>query len=168
MYATQSVSLTKTTSKTLTKKFLAFRGYHMSPCDAYVRHLNLFMQLYVLDMYITVSCAIGHFQKYHNTLCLSSKILHKHCFHFLLGLTLVPRENENNAYANFCRTNKEYYGIFESGLLRLVQTFGCVQWFDDIVTLYLHHEGLRSLTRTYTGKEHVLIHFLIICTLLRL
>ena len=33
--------------------------------------------------------AIGHFQKYHNTLCLSSK----------LGLTIVSRENKNNTYA---------------------------------------------------------------------
>mgnify|MGYP006896107376 CR=1 FL=1 len=29
---------------------------------------------------------IGLFQKYHNTLCLSSKILHKHCFYFPLRL----------------------------------------------------------------------------------
>ena len=29
---------------------------------------------------------------------------------------MVPRENENNAYAKFWRTNKEYYDIFESGL----------------------------------------------------
>ena len=28
---------------------------------------------------------------------------------------MVPRENENNAYAKFWRTNKECYGIFESG-----------------------------------------------------
>ena len=28
---------------------------------------------------------------------------------------MVPRENKNNAYAKFWRTNKEYYGIFESG-----------------------------------------------------
>ena len=42
---------------------------------------------------------IGHFGKYHNTLCLSPQILHKHCFQFLLGLTVVPRENKNNAYA---------------------------------------------------------------------
>ena len=62
---------------------------------------------------------IGHFQKYHNTLCLSSKILHKHCFYFLLGLTIVSRENKNNAYAKFWRTNKEYYGIFESDLLAI-------------------------------------------------
>ena len=44
---------------------------------------------------------IGHFQKYHNTLFFLSKILHKHCFHFLLGLNivLVPRENKSNTYA---------------------------------------------------------------------
>ena len=30
---------------------------------------------------------------------------------------MVPRENKNNAYAKFWRENKEYYGIFESGLL---------------------------------------------------
>ena len=29
---------------------------------------------------------------------------------------MVPRENQNNAYAKFGETNKEYYGIFESGL----------------------------------------------------
>jgi len=66
---------------------------------------------------------IGHFQKYHITpLCLSSvvfvwaKFLHKHCFSFLLGSLQVPGENGNNVYARFWRTNKEYYGIFESGL----------------------------------------------------
>ena len=60
--------------------------------------------------------SIVHFGKYHNILCLSPKILHKHCFQFLLGLTMVPRENKNNAYAKFGGTNKEYYGIFRSGL----------------------------------------------------
>ena len=29
---------------------------------------------------------------------------------------MVPRENKNNAYAKFGGTNKEYYGIFQSGL----------------------------------------------------
>jgi len=28
---------------------------------------------------------IGHFGKYHNTLCLSRQILHKYCFCFRLG-----------------------------------------------------------------------------------
>ena len=58
---------------------------------------------------------IGHSGKYHNTLCLSPQMLHKHCFQFLLGLTMVPRENKNNAYAKFGGTNKEYYGIFWNG-----------------------------------------------------
>ena len=59
---------------------------------------------------------IGHLGKYHNTLCLSPQILHKRCFQFLLGLTTVPRENKNNAYAKFGGTNKEYYSIFRNGL----------------------------------------------------
>ena len=59
---------------------------------------------------------IGHFGKYHNNLCLSPQILHNHCFQFLLGLTMVPRENKSNAYSKFEETNKEYYGNFRSGL----------------------------------------------------
>ena len=59
---------------------------------------------------------MGHSGKYHNTLRLSPKILHKHCFKFLLGLTTVPRENKNNAYAKFGGTNKEYYSIFRNDL----------------------------------------------------
>ena len=42
---------------------------------------------YTQDLMKLEQGVIGHFQKYHYTLCLSSKILHKHCFHFLLGLT---------------------------------------------------------------------------------
>ena len=59
---------------------------------------------------------IGQFGRYHNTLCLSPHILHKHCFQFLLGLIMVPRENKNNTYAKFGGTNKEYYVIFRTGL----------------------------------------------------
>ena len=29
------------------------------------------------------------------------KTLHKHCFYFLLGFTIFPRETGNNAYAKF-------------------------------------------------------------------
>ena len=29
---------------------------------------------------------------------------------------MIPKEKENNAYAKFGATNKEYYGIFRSGL----------------------------------------------------
>ena len=37
-------------------------------------------------------------------------ILHKHCFQFLLGVKMAPRETENNAYAKFLG-GKEYYGM---------------------------------------------------------
>ena len=40
-----------------------------------------------------------------------SKILHKHCLRFLLGVKMAPRETENNAYAKFGVTNKEHYGM---------------------------------------------------------
>ena len=43
----------------------------------------------------------------------------KHCFQFLLGLTIVPRGNKNNTSAKFWGKNKECYGIFENGPLRL-------------------------------------------------
>ena len=37
------------------------------------------------DSRCEVTLSIGHFGKYHNTLCLSLQIWHKHCFCFLLG-----------------------------------------------------------------------------------
>ena len=55
-------------------------------------------------------CSIGHFGKYHNNLCLPPTFC-KHCFQFLVGLTMVPRENKNNAHARFGGKDKEYYGI---------------------------------------------------------
>ena len=40
---------------------------------------------------------------------------YKHCLESLLGLTMVSREIENNAYVKFWRDNKKYYGFFENG-----------------------------------------------------
>ena len=34
---------------------------------------------------------------------------------------MVRRENKNNAYAKFGGTNKEYYGIFRTGLFHGIQ-----------------------------------------------
>ena len=53
---------------------------------------------------------IRHFDTVHNALCLPPKILHKHCFQFLLGLTIVLGEIENNAYAKILGVNKVHYG----------------------------------------------------------
>ena len=57
---------------------------------------------------------IGRVGKYHNTLCLFSQILNKHCFQFFLGLTNGLKRKQNNAYSKCGRSNKEYYGISAS------------------------------------------------------
>ena len=41
---------------------------------------------------MTSSPFIHHFHIDHNVTCLPPKILHNHCFQFLLGITVVPRE----------------------------------------------------------------------------
>ena len=74
------------------------------------------------DEEATSANSIGHFQKYHNKYSLFGlqNFAFKHCFQFLLGPTMVPGENINNTYAKFLRANKEYYGIFESGLFQFI------------------------------------------------
>ena len=67
--------------------------------------------------------AIGLFQKYHKTLSLSIKSLHKQCFYFLLQPREVPGENGNNVYAKFWRTSKDYYGIIESGQCKFIDEY---------------------------------------------
>ena len=44
---------------------------------------------------------IHYFHIGHNAPCLPPKIWHNHCFRFLLGITVVPREIQDNGYANF-------------------------------------------------------------------
>ena len=82
-----------------------------------------------------INNTIGHFGKYHNTLCLSPQILHKHCFQILLGLTMVSRENRNNAYAKFGGTKKGYYGIFRTVLFRVLSSQKWLLSFCDQLTL---------------------------------
>ena len=49
---------------------------------------------------------IHHFHIDHNAPCLTPKILHNHCFGFLLGRLLYnPGENGSNGYAKFCGVN---------------------------------------------------------------
>ena len=47
-----------------------------------------------------------------------SKILHKHCLQFLLGVKMAPRETENNAYAKFWGDNQKalWYVMVFSGV----------------------------------------------------
>ena len=43
------------------------------------------------------------------------KILHNYCFQFLLGITVVPREIEDNGYVKFWGVNKVQYALCENG-----------------------------------------------------
>ena len=49
---------------------------------------------------------IHHFHISRNEPQIASQILRNLCFSFFLGITAVPREIENNAYAKFWGANK--------------------------------------------------------------
>ena len=54
-----------------------------------------------------------------------SKISHKHCLHFLWDLVWSQEKTKAILMQNFGGTNKEYYGIFESGLCHLPLSRSC-------------------------------------------
>ena len=58
---------------------------------------------------------IHHFHIDQNAPCLLPKILHIRCFQFLLGITVVPREIDDNSYAKFWGVNKMHYGLCANG-----------------------------------------------------
>ena len=41
--------------------------------------------------------------------------LDNHCFQFLLGITVVPREIKDNGYVKFGGVNNVHYGLFKNG-----------------------------------------------------
>ena len=45
------------------------------------------------------------------------KKLRNDCFQFLLGITVIPREIEDNGYVEFWGVNKVPYGLFDNGEL---------------------------------------------------
>ena len=61
--------------------------------------------------------AIHYFHIDHNAPCLPLRILHNHCFQFLQGITIVPREIENNGYAKCWGVNEVHYGLCKNGEL---------------------------------------------------
>ena len=42
------------------------------------------------------------------------KKLRNHCFQFLLGITVIPREIKDNAYVKFWGVNKVHYGLCDN------------------------------------------------------
>ena len=63
---------------------------------------------------------------------------------------MVPRENKNNAYAKFGGTNKEYYGIFRSGLLiRLAREIPVILKFSASDRLYMGSNEIQQQISNY-------------------
>ena len=65
-----------------------------------------------LGLRIVKNARIHYFHIDYNAPCLPPpKILHNRYFEFLLGITVVPREIQDNGYAKFRRANKVHYGL---------------------------------------------------------
>ena len=76
----------------------------------------VFTQIERLKIVSGTKTSIFTYATSHNAPYLPTKILHNLCFSFLLGITAVPREIENNAYSEFWRANKVHYGKCRSGV----------------------------------------------------
>ena len=63
---------------------------------------------------------------------------------------MVPRENKNNAYAKFGGTNKEYYGIFQSGLLIQLYLENRVLYSS---ALLIYQGRMRRFISIWTSKD---------------
>ena len=66
------------------------------------------------------------------------KILHKHCFQFLMGVKMAPRETEDNAYANFWgdRQRALWYAMVFSGVVNISQRFCSLVGNDGGLAVY--------------------------------
>ena len=64
------------------------------------------------------------------------KILHKHCFQFLMGVKMAPRETENNAYAILWGDKQKalWYAMAFSGVVNWEKNF--VAWYKFSFTLW--------------------------------
>ena len=70
-----------------------------------------------------VTQVIRHLHVSHNAPYLPPKSLHILCFSFLLNITAIPREIENNAYAKLRGgggANKVHYGTCATGILKKI------------------------------------------------
>ena len=84
-----------------------------------------------------------HLHISHNASFLPPKILHKHCYQFLLGRLLYPGEIKNKGYAKYWGANKVDYGRCASGV------FG-------LFSLYLQSQTKNQLGRLY---NLTVVHF---------
>ena len=94
------------------------------------------------------------------------RILHNHCFQLLLGITVIPREIQDNGCAIFVGEKKVHYGICESCL----RSHGNSDVFKTQITtsfhLYINGKSLK-LKRSPPNKIRLAI-FISTCSCFQL
>ena len=72
---------------------------------------------FITLVFVILNLGIYYFHIDRNAPCPTSppQILHNHCFQFLLGVTVVPREIIDNGYAKLWGVNKMHYGLCQNG-----------------------------------------------------
>ena len=84
------------------------------------------------------SCRHGPFKNTLIPFVVPPKILHEHCFQFLLGLTIASREIENRAYAKLLETAK-------SILVFLEKAYSSTSFSENVVVAETSHQMLKVL-----------------------
>ena len=79
---------------------------------------------------------------YSSQLCIRTLWIHHfhidHCFQFLSGFTVVPREIEDKGYAKTFGVNKVHYGLCESD--EFIAENPVVQTLDSAIHRINHHQ----------------------------
>ena len=100
------------------------------------KNLEMFRSLCICNLHIS-----------HSAPYLPPKILHSVCFSFLLGITVVPGEIENNAHAKFWRANEVQYGRCTSGELKECHFRPCLN------TLWKSPKGLLNVSNVDNSMQ---------------
>ena len=106
---------------------------------------------------------ISQYKKYHNTLCLFTKILHKHCLYFLLRLTMIPKQTGNSIYAKFWMNKQRVLWYFLYWLIVKLFTIiffvlGCTPWSRSSKCSCRHQNNGRQSCRLWISSWRVRFH----------
>ena len=89
--------------------------------DCFASLASLYTQIKFSIKNSLIYTAINNVHISHNAPYLLSKILHKHCFQFLLGTAVIPRRNEKQRLYKFWEANNVNYERYASGILNKME-----------------------------------------------
>ena len=90
---------------------------HVILCQLFCRMLRIPGTVLPESIAFSISPPIRHLLISHTAPYLPPKVFHNLCFSFFLGITVVPREIESNAYEKFWRANNKHYGRCASAVI---------------------------------------------------